>query len=297
MIRPYRDADESAVAALLAAAWPDDPVMVEISSQHGVDFADEHGRSRRTLVAEEGGGIVGAASLVGSAFHPARTFVVAVVGEPYRRRGIGSGLLAELRAGGDGRPLQARARVTDEPGLAFLGAHGFGVLMRSRTGVVDPAEAAAWIERQPAVRVKRGVSREGMARAHAAAYRSEHASWSPMSDRPFQELLEVFCGESWLPETALLAEGAVASLHGAPLVFAGDELFLMTGATSADDGPLRALVAAELAWARDHGKKVSIEADEANAALWTIRAELPAAVEPELLVLATDAPESVSGSR
>jgi hypothetical protein len=32
MIRGYRESDESQIRALLAAAWPDDPVMVEISA-------------------------------------------------------------------------------------------------------------------------------------------------------------------------------------------------------------------------------------------------------------------------
>jgi N-acetylglutamate synthase-like GNAT family acetyltransferase len=288
VIRQYRVRDEPAVEALLRAAWPDDPVMVEISNQHGVDFDDGRGRSRRTRVAEHGGEVVGVASLVGSARHQARYFLVVVVAEPFRRRGIGSGLLAELLTGSDGRPLQARVRVVDRPGLAFLRALGFDVLMRNRTGVVDPGGASVWIERQPRVQSVRSASRERVARAHEVAYRLEHASWSPATERPLEESLATFCGDSWLPETALLAEDAVASLHGPPLALAADELFLIAGSTTGDDRSLRGLVAAELEWAGARCLKVSVEADEANAAMWTILSELPARLDPELLLLATD---------
>lgn len=289
MIRPYRADDEPAVAALLRAAWPDDPVMVEISSQHRVDARDDEGRAWRARVAEEDGEVVGAGSLVASARHPARLFLVVAVAPAWRRRGIGSALLAELRLGGDARPLQARVRAGDEPGAAFLRAHGFDLLMRSRTGVVDPVEAARWIALQPAVELRRGAARALVARAHEDGYRAEHASWSPLSPRPFEESLRLFCGESWLAESALLAGDAVASLHGEPFVVAGAELFLMWESSSGDERLLRALAAEELRLARALGKRVAIEADEAAAAKWRILSELPARFEPDVLLLATDA--------
>ena len=63
MIRSYRETDNSQVTALLVAAWPDDPVMVEISALHGPDL-DGNDRRRRTLVVEEGGELVGASTVV-----------------------------------------------------------------------------------------------------------------------------------------------------------------------------------------------------------------------------------------
>jgi GNAT superfamily N-acetyltransferase len=289
VIRAYREADEPAVAALLRAAWPDDPVMVEISGQHRVDEDGEDGRSWRTLVSAENGEVVGVGSLVASARHRARYSLVVAVAPEQRRRGIGSALLAELRAGSDGRPLRARARVVDEPGLAFLRAHGFGLLMRSRTGVVDPAETAGWIERNRGELVFERPEREQAARLHEDAYRREHASWSPASERPLEESLRIFCGDSWLAEHALAARGGIASLHGPPLASADDELFVIAGTTEPDEPLLRALVATALIETRELGKKLSIEADEANPELWRILAELPARLEPELHLLATDA--------
>ena len=289
MIRPYREDDEPAVAGLLHASWPDDPVMVEISSQHRVDAEDDEGRSWRTLVAEEGDEVVGVGSLVASARHPARYLFVAAVAPERRRRGLGSALLADLRSCADARPLQARVRESDEPGIAFLRAHGFGPVMRSRTGVVDPGEVAEWIERNAGGPL-RHPSREEAARFHEAAYAFEHASWSPVGERPLEESLRVFCGDSWLPESAVAAPTGVASLHGPPLAPSAGELFLIAGTTQPDEPALRALVASALAYAADRGAAVSIEADEANPELWRILAELPARLEPDLRILATDAP-------
>jgi len=67
------------------------------------------------------------------------------------------------------------------------------------------------------------------------------------------------------------------------------ELFLIAGSANRDAQALRAVVAAELALARSLGAHVSIEADQANAELWTILTELPAILEPDLLLLSTDA--------
>ena len=66
------------------------------------------------------------------------------------------------------------------------------------------------------------------------------------------------------------------------------ELFLIAGTSEPDEPLLRALVAAALEAAKARGKRLSIEADEANEELWRILDELPAVLEPELLVLATD---------
>jgi GNAT superfamily N-acetyltransferase len=288
VIRAFRDEDEQAVRALLRASWPDDPVMVEISSQHGVDIKDAEGRSRRTLVAEESGEILGAGSLVASARHPARLLLVVAVVAERRRRGLGSKLLAGLCDCSDGRPLQARVRVTDEPGLAFLGKHGFGTLMRSRTGVVDPAQAETWIAGNRGGFEFERPSREDAARLHEQAYRMEHARWSPATERPLDESLGIFCGDSWLGECAVASSSGIASLHGAPMALAADELFLIAGTSEPDEALLRALVAAALVEARARRKKLSIEADEANEELWRILAELAAVLEPDLLVLATD---------
>jgi ribosomal protein S18 acetylase RimI-like enzyme len=105
--------------------------------------------SRRTLVFVRDDEIVGAGTLLASARHPSRYFVVVLVAPDARRRGVGSKLLTELVGLGDGRPLLARVREADTAGLAFLCARGFNVLTRSRVGVVDPHDGRCPVSTTP----------------------------------------------------------------------------------------------------------------------------------------------------
>lgn len=298
MVRPFREEDTAAVEALLESGWPDDAVLREISAIHGHDL-DHADRWRRTLVSVASGEVVGAGSLLGSARHPTRYFVVLLVAPESRCHGIGSALLAELVSIGDGRPLLARVRESDEAGLGFLRARGFDVLMRSRVGVVDPSDpqVRAWAAHSAAGLLEGDLSREEVALAHEEAYAAEHASWSPTTERSVEESVRLFCGDSWLPESARVVRrqgriAAVAGLHGPPLAPSEGELFLIAGSATGDEAALRAVVAAELDLAHALGARVSIEADEANRELSQILAELPAAMEPTLLLLSTDAPVS-----
>ncbi len=293
MIRPFSDEDGPSVDALVERAWPDDPALREISSIHGEDV-DTNDRWRRTLVDVESTSVVGVGTLVANARHPSRITVVVAVEPERRRQGRGSALLTELRRHGDGRPLLARVREDDAAGLGFARAHGFDVLMRSRVGVVDPDDprAVAWAAAASTLAVDRDLPREELALAHEAAYRAEHATWSPVAERPREESLRLFCGESWLPESAVAvrSEGrvaAVAALHGPPLAPSSTELFLIAGSATNDAEALRAVVAAELALARSRGAVVSIEADDANVELAQLLGALPAVYEPTLLVLST----------
>lgn len=210
---------------------------------------------------------------------------------------MGSALLAELVDLGDGRPLLARVLETDEAGLAFLGARGFHVLMRSRVGVVDPHDprVQAWVAAAAAPSlIESNTSRAELALAHEDAYAAEHARWSPTTERPLEESLRLFCGESWLPASARAVRSgsriaAVGALHGPPLAPSAAELFLIAGSATGDEKALRAVVAAELDFAVTSGAAVSIEADDANSELSKILDELPAAMEPTLLLLSTDA--------
>jgi GNAT superfamily N-acetyltransferase len=297
MIRAYRATDEPQIATLLAAAWPEDPVMVEISALHGPDV-DGDDRRRRTLVAEVDRDLVGVATVLASPRHLTFSFFTAVVAPARRRRGIGLALLDELRQGWDERPLLARVRDTDEAGIAFLLANRFSLRMRSRSVTVDPgtADVVTWIENQQPLALERPAGREEVARAHEQAYRRVHADWAPTTDRPLEESLHVFCGEGWLPESAVLARDGdeivgVGSLYSAPSVFAGDGLFMIADTILADGRVLRSLVAAQLEWARRRGVRISFEADEANVELWQLIHEIPARVDPQLLLLSTEALE------
>jgi hypothetical protein len=242
--------------------------------------------------------IVGAATLLGSARHPSRYFVVVLVAPEARRRGIGSAIFEALAGLGDGRPLLARVREMDAAGLSFLSAQGFGLLMRSRVGVVDPRdpETAGWISRVPSLLVESALAREELAMAHEEAYTIEHASWSPTTERPLQESLRLFCGDSWMPDTARVVRrngriAAVGGLHGPPLSPAESELFLIAGTATGDEAALRAVIATELDLGRSLHATISIEADDANPELAAILDELPARMEPTLLLYSTDAPD------
>ena len=175
----------------MSAAWPDDPALARIASIHAPS-ADDGDRYRHTVVATEDDRVVGGGTILGSALHPTRLFVVVIVGGSHRRRGVGTLLLERLVELGDARPLIARVREHDDPGLAFLGAHGFELLMRNRVGVVDPQDrrVRAW----EAGALRTGITlapsdraREEVARLHEAAYRREHASWAPVATRPPEE--------------------------------------------------------------------------------------------------------------
>jgi GNAT superfamily N-acetyltransferase len=300
VFRPFEERDTAAVDALLDSSWPHDPALREISAIHGEDL-DNDGRWRRTLVSVSSGEIVGAGTLLGSARHPARYFVVVLVAAEYRRRGIGSALLTALTSLGDGRPLLARVRETDGTGVGFLRSRGFGLLMRSRVGVVDPDDprVGAWAAGAGGAEIDSDLSPYELAVAHEEAYTADHASWSPTTERPVDESLRLFCGDSWLPQTARIVRSqgriaAVAGLHGPPLASVDDELFLIAGSATGDDVALRAVVGAELELARSLGARVSIEADEANPSLSRILAELPAVLELTLLLLSTDMPLSAA---
>lgn len=300
MFRPFEERDTAAVDALLDSSWPDDPALREISAIHGDDL-DNDGRWRRTLVSVSSGEIVAAGTLLGSARHPARYFVVLLVAAQFRRRGIAGALLAALTSLGDGRSLLARVRETDGAGVGFLRSRGFGLLMRSRVGVLDPEDprVRAWAAGSGGAEIDADLSPYELAVAHEEAYATEHASWSPTTERPVEESLRLFCGESWLPQTARVVRSqgrisAVAALHGPPLASVDDELFLIAGSATGDDVALRAVVAAELELARSLHVRVSIEADEANPSLFRILAELPAVLEPTLLLLSSDMPLSAA---
>src|SRR5262249_23461171 len=191
--------------------------------------------------------------------------------------------------------LLAVVRETDDGAIAFLRANGFDLLMRTCSGKVDPAaaEVVAWVARQRPIGLERPAERDYVARAHERAYRRVHARWAPATERPLEESLRLFCGEGWLPESAVLARDGdevrgVGSLYAQPFRFAGDGLFLIADTLRSDDQGLRSLVAAQLEWSRARQLRVSFEADEANEELWRLIHALPGQLDPELLLFSSD---------
>jgi GNAT superfamily N-acetyltransferase len=136
LIRPMLASDETAVAGLVS----DDR------------SADLHGplngepRPRRSLVALIDGSIVGVATSLRSARHPARLELAVHVRPDWRRRGVATHLLIQLRTAG-GQPLQAVIEADNEAGRAFLLARGFGFVVSSRSGRFDVV--GAHVETEP----------------------------------------------------------------------------------------------------------------------------------------------------
>jgi GNAT superfamily N-acetyltransferase len=261
-VRPYRDADASAVDALLDASFVGDPVLRGIVAVHAVE--------RGTLVADDGDEVAGAATLRRSDRHPSRLFLAGAVHPLHRERGIGAALFEALDD--RGHPLLARVRDLDDVGGRFLARRGFGLLMRNVVVVVEPGSGEAPALPAPG-------SLEELAVAHEEAYRRQHASWFPVTERPLEESLRLFCGPSRVA-SALVGRG-VASVYDA-----GAELELMAGAE--DDATADLLVGWALGVARRLGKPLSIEADEADAPLWRIAGAVSHMRREPLFLLATD---------
>jgi hypothetical protein len=130
VIRGYRETDEPQIGALLVAAWPEDPVLVEVSALHGPDL-DENERLRRTLVAEEAGSLIGAATLLGTPRHQTFLFFTAVVAPERRARGSrrpSSTSWNELGTSVRSSPASARPTTVQSPSCARRGSvSGCGV--------------------------------------------------------------------------------------------------------------------------------------------------------------------------
>ena len=263
-VRAYRADDAAAVDALLDVVFVGDPTLRQIVAVHAVE--------RGTLVVESGSTVAGAATLRHSDRHPSRLFLAGAVHPSRRRRGLGAALFDALPR--DGRPLLARVRDLDDDGGRFLRRRGFGLLMRNVVVVVDPAALAG---RSPELAAPD--SPAVLAHAHEAAYRRQHASWFPVTDRPLEESLRLFCGPSLV--ASAVVDGGVASVHGG-----GDELELIAGAE--DAATARLLVAWALGVAGRMGARLSIEADEADEPFWKVAHELPHTRREPLFLLATD---------
>jgi ribosomal protein S18 acetylase RimI-like enzyme len=139
-IRPYRDADRDAVAALWRAAFPDDPPRNEpfrdVARKLGV-------QPELFLVAVQDGSIVGTA-MAGDDGHRGWVHRVAVA-SAVRRRGIGSALMreAEARLAARGCPkLNLQVRAPNPGAVAFYQSLGFAVEQRVSMGKLLTAARA-----------------------------------------------------------------------------------------------------------------------------------------------------------
>lgn len=115
---------------------------------------DVHGPSAqaplsRSVVAEVDGEVVGVTTAVEGLRHLERLLVVINVSERFRRRGIGSALLREVRrAAADPRQFKAQAVPGDPSSHGFLSHHGFTIVNRKWEGGFDPSDSSLLLRLQ-----------------------------------------------------------------------------------------------------------------------------------------------------
>ena len=309
-IRPYRVTDGPAVTALIAAAWPGDAVMQELQATHG---PDRESPLRRAVIAEWDGEVAGAACVTGSNHHPSRHTLVLNVAPRFRRRGVGSALLARMRAAtaASGLPFRTRARPSDASSTAFLVARGFRTLIRVRTGVIDPADPAvrrhveALADPPPGTRLLpfdgpgSTASVDDCAGVLSSVYVDTHR-WDPPAPWPADRAREHFCGTELVAgsmvcayqDAALAGVGILLSLDGAA---APGAWYLSDVGVAGQDRPhARALTAALAAHCLEHAARnrrmVEFEVDDSHAHLWAVLETVPVVSASSDLVIMADDP-------
>lgn len=203
-VRPWRPADAGALPALLDIGA--DRLWVEQShALHGPPRRGARWRTTVVATAEPAGAgdgeeqVVGAGSIARGAVHPDRYSCAIEVHPAWRRRGVGSVLLAAVRAARP-RPLElvGKVRPADAAAMGFLAAGGGRVRQRCPGQVIDPAAAAvrAWAGRRAeppsgvVVASLRDLAEGQVAAAFVEQYLWVHQPWSPVPPGPARTALE-----------------------------------------------------------------------------------------------------------
>lgn len=130
-LRELEPEDRYEAVHLVESIWKDDPVFM------GQADPISQGRFASAYVAVDAGGqLVGVGTLGEPSRHPHR-FVNVNVDHSARRRGVGSGLLAALRADAGDAPLMSRLRPWDSASNRFYASHGFELAESVRSLVID----------------------------------------------------------------------------------------------------------------------------------------------------------------
>lgn len=193
LIRPYTDADQPRIDALLDADA--DPLWV--AQGHRLHGAVREGeRWRRTLIAERAGRVVGAVTVARNPVHPGRYSLAVEVDPAARRRGLGRRLVERARFLVPERlPLAAKLRPADSAGLALLHGLGGRIYQRCPGLCPDPSapEVMAWAERNAPADGAAVVALCDLARTEwdelwVRQYRWVHEEWSPAAEQPLRDL-------------------------------------------------------------------------------------------------------------
>lgn len=135
--RPWREDDDLQLLEIFGE--PTNPQQLNDRSMLGRNLGP--GVFGHTMVAEDDGVAVAAATVFAQPLHPQRLWFYAEVAPEVRRRGIGSALLERLRGvvaehGGFSAELKARSADDDVAAAGFLQAHGFGPIQHNRSVIV-----------------------------------------------------------------------------------------------------------------------------------------------------------------
>jgi GNAT superfamily N-acetyltransferase len=308
-IRPYRAIDEPEVLAVIGAVWPGDPVMRVLQARHGPDTDVPY---RRTRVAERDSRVVAAACATVNAHHPGRFTLRLNVAPDHRRSGVGTALLAEIRAATreDGRPLQVHVRACDAGSLRFAVRRGFRTLIRVRTGVIDTADPRVlqWVEAMalppsgtrlvPLDHPDCTASRDDCVVVLDDCYVEAHA-WDPPDPLSIGERRDHFLAQNVVPGSPVCAyDGDTLAGVGVlimPSLFEdSDAWYLCDVGVSGQGRPharelTGALAAHCLAHAARNGRRVEFEVDDSHPHLWAALETLPTAACGELLIMSDGA--------
>ena len=310
VIRQWRETDRGALVRLAQSA-PDsdtgDAILAALQVPAELSAFDAH----PTLVAVDGGNLIGIGTLWENDIHPAR-WRVSMFGRPaFWSQDAAASLLAGLRKlKPDQRLLQTSTSGRNEDISAFYEKHGFSLLMRTCFGSLPPGnipesvvkdfdDASKWIT-EAGIRVvplaefrNRPFSYIQLARLHADIYEQGH-TWDPVRELAGGEPAELFLDsdELLLDATYVALKKkrlvGVSSLRGTDRT--GTVELGWTGSVLDDPEQRKhlahALLGASLRHATSENWRVSFEVDEADTILWDMTARLPLEREPDWLTFA-----------
>ncbi|MDQ2651805.1 MAG: hypothetical protein M3Z20_02070, partial [Chloroflexota bacterium] len=296
IIREWREADRGALTRLAKSA-PDrdtgDAILAALHVPAEISAFDAH----PTLVAVEGGNLIGIGTLWENDIHPAR-WRVSVFGRPtFWSQGAATCLLAGLRdLRPDQRALQTSTSARNEDISDFFEHHGFSLLMRTCLGVLPPGAIPESVAQdfddageritEAGIRVvslaefrSKPFSYSQLARLHADIYEQGH-TWDPVRELTGGEPAELFLDSDELLQDATYVAlerkrlVGVSSLRGAGRT--GTVELGWTGSVLVDEQQRKqlahALLGASLRHAASENWRVSFEVDAADTIMWDMTA-------------------------
>lgn len=150
---------------------------------HGPDGDDPWRRSR--VATDRDGQVIGCATVTSSALHPGRLPCAVDVAPAWRRRGVGSALLAAVGAERpDARPMSSKARLSNTAATAFVTAVGGRPYQHCPGIAVDPRaeDVRRWALARRSGSCRDLVEATDLVSVFAELYRWIHQTWSPAGD-------------------------------------------------------------------------------------------------------------------